>query len=183
MPATGDSTTPIRRGGTPASASAAATASAASAADAINSPPEVCGSYSSHSNSAATPGSTRTAPAKWSWFVPRPPDRLRLAMSSTPVKSGTQAASTTSVAPPARAAVGENPRGIDRSGDGVPEFDFLILDGVAAKQRDARFAQLVESAAKDFADGLGLEALFRERGDRERGQRPAAHRVDVADGV
>ena len=83
----------------------------------------------------------------------------------------------------ARAAVGENPRGIDRSGDGVPEFDFLILHGVAAKQRDARFAQLVESAAKDFADGPGLEALFRERGDRERGQRPAAHRVDVADGV
>ena len=48
---------------------------------------------------------------------------------------------------------------------------------------DAGFAQLVEPALEDRADRVGLEPFLRKCRDRERGQRPAAHRVDVADGV
>ena len=52
----------------------------------------------------------------------------------------------------ARAGVRDHARRIDGAGHGVAELDFAILHGVAAEQRDAGFAQLVEPAAEDLAD-------------------------------
>ena len=47
----------------------------------------------------------------------------------------------------------------------------------------AGLAQFVEAAGEDGGDDGGVEVLLRESRDRERGDRPAAHGVDVAQGV
>ena len=77
-----------------------------------------------------------------------------------------------------RARVRQDARGIDLSADGVPELDLGILDRVAAEQRDARFLQLLETAAKDGGQH-GRIGVLRKAGDRERRQRMSAHRVHV----
>ena len=82
-----------------------------------------------------------------------------------------------------RAGVGENAFRIDRAGHRVAEFDLAILHRVSAKQRDAGFAQLVEAAAKDLRDVVGVQAVLRKRRNRQRGERAAAHRIDVAQRV
>src|SRR5207344_3032284 len=81
------------------------------------------------------------------------------------------------------AGVGQDARGIDRTGHRIAELDFRVAYGVAPQQRHPRFAQFVEAAAENLFDDVGLEAVLRERRDGERRQWTAAHRVDVADGV
>src|SRR5258705_7695639 len=71
----------------------------------------------------------------------------------------------------------------DRVGARITELDFEILDGVTAEQRDPRLAEFVEAAAENGADRFRFEAFFRKCCDRQRRQRPAAHRIDVADGI
>ena len=61
-----------------------------------------------------------------------------------------------------RAGVGENAFRIDGAGDRVAELDLAILDRVAAEQRDAGFAQLVEAAAEDLRDVVGVQTVLRE---------------------
>ena len=76
-----------------------------------------------------------------------------------PVPSGLVRNSTS---PGARAGVRQDARRVDRAGHRVAELDFGVLHGVAAEQRDAGLAQLVEAAAENVADRVALEALFRE---------------------
>ena len=59
-----------------------------------------------------------------------------------------------------RAGVREDACRIDSAGDRVAELDLVIVDRVSAEQRDAGFAQLVETAAKDRGDGFGVETIF-----------------------
>ena len=54
--------------------------------------------------------------------------------------------------PGLRAGVGQDAFRIDGARHGVAEFDLAILNRVAAEQRDAGFAQLVEAAAEDLRD-------------------------------
>jgi hypothetical protein len=54
---------------------------------------------------------------------------------------------------------------------------------MAAEQRHASLAQLVEAALEDCANRLVLQSLLRKSRDRQRRQRPAAHRVNVAECV
>ena len=100
-----------------------------------------------------------------------------IAVPTTPVPIGLVSISTS---PGLAPRVGEYPRGIDRAGDGVAELHLLVLHRVTAEERDAGFAQLVEPALKDGGDRVVVEALFRKARDRERRDRPSAHRVDVA---
>ena len=74
--------------------------------------------------------------------------------------------------------------GIDRAGDGVAELDLLILHGVAAEQRRRRPRAACRSRRWKIARIVPARALPSETpAIAQRGQRPAAHRVDVADGV
>ena len=61
-----------------------------------------------------------------------------------------------------RAGVGENAFRIDGAGDRVAELDLAVLDGVAAEQRDAGLAQLVEAAAENLRDVVGVKTVLRE---------------------
>ena len=70
----------------------------------------------------------------------------------------------------------------DVAGDRVAELDFRILDGVPAEQRDARLAQRLEAAGKDRRS-TARSAVLRKPGNGQRRQRPAAHRIDVAQRV
>ena len=45
-------------------------------------------------------------------------------------------------------AIRPDPRRMDLARDGIAELDLLVLDRVAAEQRDARFAELVETAGE-----------------------------------
>ncbi len=95
---------------------------------------------------------------------------------STPVPSGLVRISTS----PARApAFVQHARRIDVAGHRVAELHLAVLHRVAAEQRDAGLAQHVEAAAK-IAYDVSRRAVLGKRGDRQRRERPAAHRVDVA---
>ena len=54
---------------------------------------------------------------------------------------------------------------------------------MTAEQRDAGAVQLLEPALENSGDDVALDAFLRKPGNRERRQRPAAHRVDVAQRV
>ena len=82
-----------------------------------------------------------------------------------------------------RAGVREHAGRIDLAGDGVAELHFVVAHGVAAEQRHAGLAQLVEPAGEDGGDDGGIEIALRKPCDGERGQRLPAHGVDVAEGV
>ena len=53
---------------------------------------------------------------------------------------------------------------------------------MTAEKRDARLAQLVEAAGKDFLED-GAVGVFRKRRDRQRGQRPSPHRIHIAERI
>ena len=76
----------------------------------------------------------------------------------------------------------QHARRMDLAGHRVAELDLRVLDRVSAEQRDAGLGQLVETAGEDPLQD-GAVGVFRKRGDRQRGERPAAHRVDVAQRV
>ena len=83
-----------------------------------------------------------------------------------------------------RAGVGKDAIRVDGAGHRVAEFDLAILHGVAAEQRHARFAQLVEPAAEDLRRLRRCrDASCWKRRNRQRRQRPPAHGVDVAQRV
>ena len=69
------------------------------------------------------------------------------AVAMIPVPSGLVRNSTSPGCAPAFA---RSDAGCDLAGHGVAELDLLILDGVAAEQRDARLAQRVEAAGKNL---------------------------------
>ena len=64
-----------------------------------------------------------------------------------------------------------------------PKIGSSRLDRVAADDGDARLGRLVGRPAEDVAEHLGRQLVVREADDAQGGQRLAAHRVDVAQGV
>jgi hypothetical protein len=80
-------------------------------------------------------------------------------------------------------SVAQDPARVDQPRDRVAELDLRIAHAVAAQQRAARLAQLVEPSLHDLACPLGREVPLREGRDRERGERLSAHRVDVGERV
>ena len=66
--------------------------------------------------------------------------------------------------------------------DGEPVLRLLVPDRVATGQNRPRRAHLLVGGGQDRRDRL-LRQLFRELGDREREQRPAAHREHVVERV
>ena len=54
---------------------------------------------------------------------------------------------------------------------------------MTAEERDTGLAQLVEAALKHGADDVALESVFGKARNRQRRERPASHRVDIADRI
>ncbi|CCK02251.1 GCN5-related N-acetyltransferase [Cronobacter sakazakii 701] len=73
--------------------------------------------------------------------------------------------------------------GWHHAGDGETENRLRRVDGVAARQRDARLLTRKAPAFHDLARDFRRERVNRPAEDRNRHDRFAAHRVDVADGV
>jgi len=67
--------------------------------------------------------------------------------------------------------------------DGEPVLGFRIVDRVAAHECRAALGADVQAAAEDLLQHVGSEPLERERHEVERGDGPAAHRVDVRERV
>ena len=103
-----------------------------------------------------------------------------MAVPTMPVPMGLVRISTS----PARAPAFVQMRsGCDGAGHGVAELDLAVAHGVPAEQHDAGAPQRVVSAPEDLGDGGGVDEVLGKPGDRQRGQRPPAHRVDVAQRV
>ena len=82
----------------------------------------------------------------------------------------------------ARADVARDARRIDDAGDRQAVEELLAAHGVPAGDDGAGLGDLVLPAGEDLARLLGLERL-REHAQRQRRQRPPAHRVHVAERV
>ena len=78
------------------------------------------------------------------------------------------------------AGVGEDARRIDGARDRVSKFDLLVLHGMPAEKRDAGFAEFVVPTLEDGGDDVDVESLFGKARNRERRERPPAHRIDIA---
>ena len=61
----------------------------------------------------------------------------------------------------------------------VAELDFRVLDRVAAEERRAGLGEFVEASFEDCREDRTI-GILGKRGDRERGERAPAHRVNVA---
>jgi hypothetical protein len=72
-----------------------------------------------------------------------------------------------------------NARRVDGAGDRVTEFDFGIVDAVAAENRATGFAHFLETAEQNLFENFRV-ALAGKRDNRECGDRRTAHRVDIA---
>ena len=81
-----------------------------------------------------------------------------------------------------RAGLRPDAVGVDGADDGEPVLRLLVADRVPAGEDRAGLAHLPVGGAEDRGDRL-LRQLLRELGDREREQRPAAHREDVVQRV
>ncbi len=82
----------------------------------------------------------------------------------------------------ARARVGQDAIRMDQASDGISELDLLVLHAVPAQQRAIGFVNLLGPALQDFRQIVQV-ALGRPRENRKRGDRLAAHRVNVAERV
>ena len=69
------------------------------------------------------------------------------------------------------------------AGDREAELDLLVVDAVPADEDDARLAQLVHAAFEHADEPLVAQRVDRPADDRERRQRRATHRVDVAERI
>ena len=80
------------------------------------------------------------------------------------------------------AVVGEDFLGMDRAGDGVSELGFFVANAVAADDGASGFDHLGEAAGEDAFENF--EISFLGKADQsERGERRAAHGVDIAERV
>ena len=83
----------------------------------------------------------------------------------------------------AAARVGDHAVGVHGAGDGQAVLRLGVVDRMAADDLGAGRAHDVEAAAQHLAQRGRAELLERPRHQVERGQRPAAHRVDVGQRV
>ena len=102
------------------------------------------------------------------------------AVAMTPVPSGFV---STSAWPARPRAFVRMLRGVDEAGDRVAELDLRVAHRVSAEERAAGVPQGEGAAAHDRRRPLRREVPLGERGDRERGERPSAHRVHVGERV
>jgi len=72
---------------------------------------------------------------------------------------------------------------VDESRDGEARLHLRVVDAVAADDGATGLFHLVDAAAEDFEHGLVGDLPDGESDHRQRGQRRAAHGVDIADGV
>ena len=80
----------------------------------------------------------------------------------------------------ARPGIGEHPLGIHQAGHGVTKLDFVVAERMAADDGAARFHHLGVSALKDLFQDVEHLRLIRKADNRERGDRPSTHGVDIA---
>jgi hypothetical protein len=81
------------------------------------------------------------------------------------------------------AGVGDNPVRMNEAGDRETALEFHVLGRVTAGHDRARLAHLVPDPAQHRRDSLVADFTDRVADDAERGQRHAAHRVDIAQGI
>jgi hypothetical protein len=85
-------------------------------------------------------------------------------------------------ASPARAGVHLDARRMDGASDRVSELDLVVRYAVAAQDGALRFAHLGRATLEDLFEVAGFTPR-RPRQNRQGGDRPAAHRVNVAERV
>ena len=71
---------------------------------------------------------------------------------------------------------------MDDTGDGVAKFEFIVANRMAADDRAICFRHFRKAAAQNLFESFG-SACGGKCDDGERGNRPAAHGVDVAERV
>src|SRR6202035_2656208 len=71
---------------------------------------------------------------------------------------------------------------MDESSDRVPELSFIVANAVAADHGASGLDHLREAAGEDALQNFKI-SLVGEADQRERGQRAAAHGIDIAEGV
>ena len=102
------------------------------------------------------------------------------AKARMPVPSGLV---NTSRSPGRAAALVAIRRGSTSAGDGEARLDLVVLDAMAADDGHAGLGHFVQSAAEDLAEDLVGEFSRGKADDRQRGQRPPAHRINVAERI
>ncbi len=79
--------------------------------------------------------------------------------------------------------VRHDPLRVDDAGDRQAVLELVVTHRVAAHERRPRLLDLTESAVQDPAERALVDAARREVAEVHGGQRPAAHGVDVGEGV
>ena len=82
----------------------------------------------------------------------------------------------------ARAAFGEDARGMHEANRGEAILWLVVGDGMPARDQRARLAHLLRAAAQNLGQNLGIEVVG-EADEVQGEERVAAHGVDVAEGV
>src|ERR1700693_4543544 len=71
---------------------------------------------------------------------------------------------------------------MNQASDRISELNIVVANGVSADDGALRFIHLVQAATNDLLENRGV-AFFRKAHNRERGNWPSAHGIDIAERI